>query len=296
MGKRICTAIVLLYGAALGPLQAGEAPKPSGNKLTRAITIEKRYLSFPVSGGAKIYAGVTAEGKLFREFDIRLDGKNPWWWASLDVSALKGKTIKVWAYTEDRVSFDAIKQTDGLVGGNAYDEPQRPQLHMTASRGWINDCAGMVYHKGEYHLFTLRNPYFCTGYSNTAWYHMVSSDLAHWQELGDHILPDEKGVCFTGSAVVDFKNTSGFQTGKEPPIVAIYTNAGHVNYPNIKSFYSKGKKYTQSLAYSNDRGRSWTKDSRQNNLTIFLVSVTRRPCRMQPPFKGLNLGLLPWLR
>jgi sucrose-6-phosphate hydrolase SacC (GH32 family) len=85
------------------------------------------------------------------------------------------------------------------------------------------------------------------------WGHTVSKDLVHWKEMDDAICPDELGTIFSGSAVVDERNTAGFQTGKEKPIVCVYTSAGGT------SAMSKGRPFTQSIAYSNDRGRTWTK-------------------------------------
>ena len=83
------------------------------------------------------------------------------------------------------------------------------------------------------------------------WGHAVSDDLIHWRQLPNAIEPDELGTIFSGSAVVDWNNTSGLQTGKENVLVAFYTSAGkHARVP---------RPFTQSIAYSNDRGRTWTK-------------------------------------
>jgi sucrose-6-phosphate hydrolase SacC (GH32 family) len=84
------------------------------------------------------------------------------------------------------------------------------------------------------------------------WGHAVSRDMIHWTELGDAIHPDHLGTIFSGSAVIDEKNTAGFQTGDEKTIVCFYTSAGGRNP------MSKGQPFTQSIAYSNDRGRTWT--------------------------------------
>jgi len=85
------------------------------------------------------------------------------------------------------------------------------------------------------------------------WGHAVSTDLVHWTELGDALHPDEWGTMFSGSGVVDWNNTTGFQTDDDPPMICIYTSAGGTNP------WSEGKPYTQGIAYSNDRGRTWTK-------------------------------------
>ncbi len=131
-----------------------------------------------------------------------------------------------------------------------YNEEYRPQFHFTPKQNWTNDPNGLVYYKGEYHMFFQHNP---TGinWGNMTWGHAVSTDLIHWKQLANAIKPDELGTIFSGSAVVDWNNTSGLQTGKENVLVAFYTSAGE--------FAPVEKPYTQSIAYSNDRGRTWVK-------------------------------------
>ncbi|OQA47382.1 MAG: Levanase precursor [Chloroflexi bacterium ADurb.Bin325] len=133
-----------------------------------------------------------------------------------------------------------------------YAERYRPQFHFTAARGWLNDPNGLVYYDGEYHLFFQHNP-DSVEWGNMTWGHAVSPDLVHWRQLPNALLPDEMGTMFSGSAVVDWENTAGFQTGAHRTLAALYTAAG--NY----SPESQGKPFTQCLAYSNDRGRTWTK-------------------------------------
>ncbi|MCY9375630.1 GH32 C-terminal domain-containing protein [Bacillus sp. T17B1] len=126
-----------------------------------------------------------------------------------------------------------------------YDEDYRPQYHFTPEANWMNDPNGMVYYAGEYHLFYQYHPYGLQ-WGPMHWGHAVSKDLVTWEHLPVALAPDDKGTIFSGSAVVDRNNTSGFQTGKEKPLVAIYTQdrEGH---------------QVQSIAYSNDKGRTWTK-------------------------------------
>lgn len=133
-----------------------------------------------------------------------------------------------------------------------YNEELRPQFHFSARRGWLNDPNGLVWHAGEYHLFFQHNP-FGTEWGNITWGHAISPDLVHWTQLDNAIMPDRLGTIFSGSAVVDHENTAGFQTGAEPAIVAIYTAAGDT------SEESRGQPYTQCIAYSTDRGRTFTK-------------------------------------
>ncbi|MHC4665953.1 MAG: glycoside hydrolase family 32 protein [Planctomycetota bacterium] len=146
-----------------------------------------------------------------------------------------------------------------------YKEEYRPQFHFTAKKNWINDPNGLVYYKGEYHLFFQHNP-FGINWGNVTWGHAVSTDLVHWKQLPNAIEPDELGTIFSGSAVVDWNNTSGFQMGKEDVLVAFYTSAGkHASVP---------RPFTQSIAYSNDRGRTWRKY--KNNPVIGHIRAENR--------------------
>jgi fructan beta-fructosidase len=133
-----------------------------------------------------------------------------------------------------------------------YAEAYRPQFHFTPAKNWTNDPNGLVFYKGVYHLFFQHNP-FGIQWGNMTWGHATSRDLVHWTEQAPAIHPDKLGTIFSGSAVVDSANTAGFRTGGEKPIVCIYTSAGGT------SPQSQGQPFTQSLAFSNDRGATWMK-------------------------------------
>ncbi len=143
---------------------------------------------------------------------------------------------------------------EGQVEEASYDEQHRPQFHYSPPKMWMNDPNGMVYYDGEYHLFYQHNPDE-TVWGPMHWGHAVSEDLVHWQNLPIALYPDEKGMIFSGSAVVDKDNTAGFKTGEEDVLVAIFT---HHNMEMEQAGESDLFQY-QSIAYSNDRGRSWTK-------------------------------------
>ena len=133
-----------------------------------------------------------------------------------------------------------------------YDEKLRPQFHFTPRKGWTNDPNGLVYYKGQYHLFFQHNP-FDVKWGNMTWGHATSPDMVRWTQ-GEHVLhPDKMGTMFSGSAVVDWENTAGLQKGAEKTIVLIYTAAGGT------SPESKGQPFTQCIAYSNDAGRTFAK-------------------------------------
>lgn len=132
-----------------------------------------------------------------------------------------------------------------------YAERYRPQFHFSPRRHWTNDPNGLIYFAGEYHLFFQYNP-FGDVWGHMSWGHAVSRDLLHWQEL-PVALAEENGVMiFTGSTVADVRNTTGFCAQSKPCMVAIYT--GHT-----PSSGNRAARQTQNLAYSNDRGRTWTK-------------------------------------
>ncbi len=223
---------------------------------TREFVFQSRYLNFPVRNGTqKRLIHLLIDGNVVREFDIELASGEADFWVFLDVSAFQGKkgVLRIDKYDPLRTSgFDAVFQADTFPGEkDVYRERRRPQVHFTSRRGWNNDANGMVYYDGEYHLFYQHNPYGWN-WGNMTWGHAVSRDLVHWTELGDAIHPDHLGTIFSGSAVVDERNTAGFRTGDEKVLVCVYTSAGGTNP------LSAGRPFTQSIAYSNDRGRSWT--------------------------------------
>lgn len=132
-------------------------------------------------------------------------------------------------------------------------ENGRPEIHFTPQKGWMNDPNGLVYFKGEYHLFYQHAPDSPDG-GPLHWGHAVSKDLLNWQELDIALFPDELGMCFSGSAIVDQNNDSGLFSD-QPGLIAFYT--AH----REKEGFDKGYIEEQCLAYSVDNGRSWAKYS-----------------------------------
>ena len=139
--------------------------------------------------------------------------------------------------------------SQGSAGPSSYDEPWRPQFHFTPAKNFMNDPNGLVYYQGEYHLFYQHNPQG-NAWGHMSWGHAVSTDMLHWRHLPVAI-PEEEGkyMIYSGSAVVDWRNTSGLcKTGEgndRSCLIVIYTAAGKDSQ-------------RQNLAYSNDRGRTWT--------------------------------------
>lgn len=133
------------------------------------------------------------------------------------------------------------------------DEKYRPKYHFTPDSMWMNDPNGMVYYQGEYHLFYQYYPK-ANVWGPMHWGHAVSKDMITWEHLPIALFPDSHGYIFSGSAVIDWQNTSGFGSIDNPPMVAIYTyhnpekeKAGAIDFQ------------TQGIAYSLDKGRTWKK-------------------------------------
>jgi len=148
-----------------------------------------------------------------------------------------------------------------------YMEPFRPQYHFTPEKNWMNDPNGMVFYEGEYHLFYQYNP-AGDKWGHMSWGHAVSPDMVHWTHLPLALAEADNVMIFSGSAVVDWKNSSGFGKDGRPPLVAVYTG-----------FRTTDRVQFQCIAYSNDKGRTWTKYSA--NPVIDINSMDFRDPKVQ---------------
>ena len=234
-------------------------------RATRELHAEKPYLLFPVhNGAAKRKVTVSVAGRAERQFEIELADGDAEWWAPLDISAWHGQklSIEVDQVPGDSQALASLKQSDKAVSkDDLYRERLRPQLHFSPRRGWLNDPNGLVFYQGRYHVFFQHNPYGWS-WGNMHWGHAIGSDLIHWQEGGEALYPDSMGPMFSGSAVVDWHNTSGLGRDGKPPLVLFYTAAGN---PTV-----------QCLAYSNDGGKSFTKYE-QNPIVKQITPGNRDP-------------------
>ena len=134
----------------------------------------------------------------------------------------------------------------------AADNAYRPRIHFSPAAHWINDPNGMVYVNGVYHLFFQYHPYSSV-WGPMHWGHATSKDLIRWQEEPIALYPDSLGYIFSGSAVVDVNNSSGFGKNGKAPLVAVFT------HHNSRTEKERIDFQTQSIAYSNDNGKTWTK-------------------------------------
>ncbi|MGZ3755391.1 MAG: glycoside hydrolase family 32 protein [Mucilaginibacter sp.] len=139
------------------------------------------------------------------------------------------------------------------IAARNYRETYRPQIHFSPLEHWMNDPNGMVYYKGVYHLFF---QYFPNGtvWGPMHWGHATSMDMVHWKEQPIALYPDSLGYIFSGSAVVDDKNTSGFGKDGKIPMVAIFTSHDPKGEQAGKDDFQN-----ESIAYSLDEGKTWTK-------------------------------------
>lgn len=134
-----------------------------------------------------------------------------------------------------------------------YHEMYRPQIHFSPKAKWTNDPNGMVYNNGVWHLFYQYYP-DSTVWGPMHWGHATSKDLIHWKEQSIALYPDSLGYIFSGSAVLDKNNTSGFGKNGQPPLVAIFTHHDPKGEKEGRNNFQH-----QSIAYSLDNGKTWTK-------------------------------------
>jgi sucrose-6-phosphate hydrolase SacC (GH32 family) len=262
-GLKLGLVGIVLAGAIFSTLQVF-AQENVLEGIARELVLNEKYIIFPVADETNQEESevqvltLEVDGEKVREFKIRLAHGEPAYWFFMETKEFRGKraTLRALRLADDQLdSFFAIRVDSTFPGEDElYTEKLRPQLHFSSKRGWNNDPNGMMYYKGEYHLFYQHNPYSAY-HSNMTWGHAISRDLVHWEEQGDKIHLDEYGTIFSGSSVVDRNNTTGFQTGDDPPLITIFTYSGAVD----AGPWSEGVSFTQAIAYSNDRGRTWTK-------------------------------------
>ena len=133
------------------------------------------------------------------------------------------------------------------------EEIYRPNFHFTPEKSWMNDPNGMFYLNGKYHLYFQYYP-DDNVWGPMHWGHAISEDLISWKEQPIALFPDSLGYIFSGSAVVDHNNTSGFGKDGSTPVVAIFTY-----HDIVKEKKGDIDFQSQAIAYSLDEGQTWTK-------------------------------------
>ena len=249
MKRNILSVLIAL--ASIGTACAQETQFLSNNHCLYRIQQKDKCLLLPVQESAEMSnIKVIAGNKQMKSLNVRLamnkvdyyvpfylDEFNEEKTLALDIHVNGNyrndggiSTFTCWKNIKNAESFDTTNR-----------EQYRPLYHHTPAYGWMNDPNGMFFKDGVWHLYFQHNPYG-SQWENMTWGHSTSTDLIHWTFQGDPIQPDAWGSIFSGSSVVDKNNTAGFG---ENAIVALYTSAG--------------ENQTQSMAYSTDNGKTFTK-------------------------------------
>ena len=252
MKKKLVTALIAL-GCTM-TIQAQEVQFLSNNHSLYRINSDnqsKKYLLLPVQESAEVSnIKVIGGSRQLKTLNVRLANNHIDYYVPLCLQEFddeKGLMLDV--------HVNGTYRTDGGIStfscwknmsfSDTFDmqnrEQYRPVYHHTPAYGWMNDPNGMFYKDGVWNLYFQHNPYG-SQWENMTWGHSTSTDLVHWKFQGDPIQPDALGTVFCGSAVVDKENTSGFGKGA---VIALYTSAG--------------ESQTQSMVYSTDNGKTFTK-------------------------------------
>ena len=215
----------------------------SGDTTIIRIDNPTKYLLLPIEEEMAENSVLLDHGKADDTWmDIRLARKKIDYYVPFALDKGESSKIKIVGLKKGDIALKKMKLSNEWKVTNT--DYYRPIYHHTPEYGWMNDGNGMVYKDGEYHLYFQYNPYG-SKWGNMHWGHSVSKDLVHWTHLEPAIARDTLGHIFSGSSVVDKNNCSGF--GKDA-IVAFYTSADlHKN------------RQVQSMAYSTDNGRTFTK-------------------------------------
>ena len=218
----------------------------SSNHCIYRINEQKNYLLLPVQEKAEMCnIKVVKNNTQVKALNVRLASNHIDYYVPLDLKQF-GDDAKLAL----DIHVNGTYRNDGELSGftcwkkmlfsDTFDTAN-PVYHHTPAWGWMNDPNGMFYKDGVWHLYFQYNPYG-SQWENMTWGHSTSTDLIHWTFQGAPIEADAWGTVFSGSAVVDHNNTAGFGKGA---VVAMYTSAG--------------ENQTQSIAYSNDNGQTFTK-------------------------------------
>ena len=243
-------AVTVLASLAFAA-SAQDARFLSSNHCIYRINEQKNYLLLPVQEKAEMCnIKVVKNNTQVKALNVRLASNHIDYYVPLDLKQF-GEDAKLAL----DIHVNGTYRNDGELSGftcwknmqlsdtfdTANREKYRPVYHHTPAWGWMNDPNGMFYKDGVWHLYFQYNPYG-SQWENMTWGHSTSTDLIHWTFQGAPIEADAWGTIFSGSAVVDHNNTAGFGKGA---VVAMYTSAG--------------ENQTQSIAYSNDNGQTFTK-------------------------------------
>lgn len=249
MKRNILSVLIAL--ASIGTACAQETQFLSSNHCLYRIQQKDKCLLLPVQESAEMSnIKVIAGNKQLKSLNVRLAMNKVDYYVPLYLDEFnEEKTLALDIHVNGNYRNDGGISTftcwKNIKNAESFDtknrEQYRPLYHHTPAYGWMNDPNGMFFKDGVWHLYFQHNPYG-SQWENMTWGHSTSTDLIHWTFQGDPVQPDAWGSIFSGSSVVDKNNTAGFG---ENAIVALYTSAG--------------ENQTQSMAYSTDNGKTFTK-------------------------------------
>lgn len=248
--KIVLTALCAASAIATRAQMPGTLSLLGDNHVFYRLQVKQRFLLLPVEErqeNARLH--IIKNNEIVKELSCKLAVDKTDYTVPLDLNDYQGSDIliditfpgnrRTTGSMKDFVVWKELKTSDSFDVTNR--EKYRPVYHHTPQWGWMNDPNGLFYKDGVWHLYFQYNPYG-SQWENMTWGHSTSKDLVHWVHQGNAISPDALGTIFSGSAIVDKNNTSGLGKGT---VVAMYTSAG--------------KSQTQSLAYSTDDGKTFTK-------------------------------------
>lgn len=249
MKRNILSVLIAL--ASIGTACAQETQFLSNNHCLYRIQQKDKCLLLPVQESAEMSnIKVIAGNKQMKSLNVRLamnkvDYYVPFYLDEFNEEKTLALDIHVNGNYRNDGGISTFTCWKNIKTAESFDttnhEQYRPLYHHTPAYGWMNDPNGMFFKDGVWHLYFQHNPYG-SQWENMTWGHSTSTDLIHWTFQGDPVQPDAWGAIFSGSSVVDKNNTAGFG---ENAIVALYTSAG--------------ENQTQSMAYSTDNGKTFTK-------------------------------------
>ena len=241
-----------------------DGTKPAVQKVSgkKSFIAEKKYLNIPANGASAVdVVTLKVKGKVVQEICMSAtDEQNAEFWQFIDLSIWDGEKVELslegWGTSPNPLADISLNEEIKGID-NSFNEDLRPQFHLTPIQGWNNDVNGTVYYDGEYHLFYQYDPSRGGKIgSNMHWGHAVSRDLIHWEHLPIALgVTPLRGQNYSGSAIVDNNNDAGLQVGDEKTMIAFYTRRMKYLW-EIHDFDVDSSH--QAIAYSNDRGRTWT--------------------------------------
>lgn len=260
IGKTVTLEIVDKRKGSWGHVnidQIVQSDAPSVLQIRKEFAVTGRYLIWPVSRDAakkqRFFITLDGQDTPLLYSNICLSEK-PDFWVFTDLANYQGRKITVTGKIpgEQAEAWGKVAISDTYPGlDELYREPLRPQYHFTSRRGWLNDPNGLVWQDGTWHLFYQHNPYN-HGWDNMHWGHATSPDLFHWTERPDALFPDAEGYMYSGSGAVVPKGKAGFPIKGDSALLLTYTSEGTHSY-------LPGKEATQSIAISEDGGKTFRK-------------------------------------